>query len=350
VVSLYQNGQSIKSEKLDQPYWTWLDEFHREVIHGNTDVILTDSLNQETEVGQPLLQIGLIGYFGYELKRESLPGYQYVLPEDHTVDPSHSDSQLLFANTVLRLDNYTGEWSAFSLIRRGEEDPIGNAINASTKIGLDEEEFEAFLTRAHEVFAAPPSPPYIEPHPLPNFVAIDDEASYSDTIRAAKEAIKEGETYELTLTTKFKAKSPPTVDPYSLYLDLRARNPAPYSAYLYFAAHDKTILSSSPERFISIDGDGVAEMKPIKGTLAVSPDVEENERRKRQLATDVKELAENLMVSILPGHSASDGLRKSTNAYRLLTLFGLIFTIFHHQAQSPCRSCYMSKRIKLSTR
>lgn len=261
----------------------------------NTNSISSEFLNQETEVGQPLLQVGLIGYFGYELKRESLPGYHYVPPETQEDDPKHSDSELLFANTVLRLDNYTGEWTVFSLIRRGEEDPIGEAIGAPSKIGLDEEEFAAFLARVRDVFAAPPSPPHIQPHPLPEFVALDDGDSYAQTIRAAKDAIKEGETYELTLTTKFKAESP-KVDAYALYLDLRARNPAPYSAFIHFAAHDKTILSSSPERFISVDGDGVAEMKPIKGTLAVSPDFEENERRKHQLATDVKELAENLMV------------------------------------------------------
>lgn len=244
-----------------------------------------------------MLQIGLIGYFGYELKRESLPGYHFTPPDEKDVPLKHSDSELLFANTVLRLDNYTGEWSIFSLIRRGDEDPIGDAIGASRKIGIDENEFNSYLTRIQEVFDAPPSPPHVEPHPLPDFVALDDEASYSNTIRAAKKAIKEGETYELTLTTKFKAKSP-KVDPYSLYLDLRQRNPAPYSAFIHFAAHDNTILSSSPERFISIDRDGVAEMKPIKGTLAVDADPVEDERRKHQLATDVKELAENLMVSL----------------------------------------------------
>ncbi|POR31215.1 Uncharacterized protein TPAR_08578 [Tolypocladium paradoxum] len=186
-------------------------------------------------------------------------------------------------------------WTVFSLIRRAEEDPIGDAIEAPSKIGIDEENFATFLARVRDVFAAPPSPPHIEPHPLLEFVAIDDGDSYAKVMRAAKDAIKEGETYELTLTTKFKAESP-KVDAYALYLHLRERNPAPYSAFTHFAPHDKTILSSSPEQFISVDGDGVAEMKPIEGTLAVSLDFEENERRKYQLGADVKELAENLMV------------------------------------------------------
>ncbi|OAQ90455.1 para-aminobenzoate synthase [Purpureocillium lilacinum] len=294
VLSFQQNGKPIRSERLSVPYWTWLDHFHREVIRDNTEAISPELLDQEAEVGQPLLQVGLLGYFGYELKRESLPGYHYV-PTTEDPDTERADSELLFASTVLRLDNYTGDWTMFNLVRRSDADPIGDSIGAVSKVGLSEEEFSALLARVRDVFAAPLSPPYVEPHGLPSFVALDNEESYSDTIRAAKAAIKDGEAYELTLTTKFKAESP-KVDPYALYLDLRERNPAPYSAFMHFAAHDNTILSSSPERFISVDANGVAEMKPIKGTLAVSPDFEENERRKTQLATDVKELAENLMI------------------------------------------------------
>jgi para-aminobenzoate synthetase len=37
-------------------------------------------------------------------------------------------------------------------------------------------------------------------------------------------------------------------------------------------------------------------MKPIKGTVARSKDPQKDAQRKHRLATDVKELAENLMV------------------------------------------------------
>lgn len=285
----------MKSEKLHVSHWEWLDHFHSTIVQGNINALGPGSLGQETEVGQPLLQLGLIGYFGYEMKRESLPGYTYT-PESTSGDNSTPpDSQHMFTNNVLRLDNYTGEWKLFSLIRRGNDDPIGDYIQAASPVGVTEGEYELLLARLREEFASPPSPPHITPEPLPSFVALDDENSYSDIIKAARDAIREGETYELTLTTKFRASSPDT-DPYSLYLYLRDRNPAPYSAFLNFPSSGTTILSSSPERFISVDAQGVAEMKPIKGTLAVSPDKEEDARRKHQLATDVKELAENMMV------------------------------------------------------
>ncbi|KAL2843601.1 ADC synthase [Aspergillus pseudodeflectus] len=291
-LSIFQNGEELATQRLQTSYWTWLEHFHQDIIQNNIETLSPDLLGQETEVGQPLLQVGLLGYFGYELKRESLPGYAYTPSAQGA--RGHSDSRLLFSNTVLRLDNYTGEWTLFGLIQKGEYDPIGQFIGARQSVGISDVQFGDLVARARTVFAASQLPS-VKQEPLPPFIALDNEDSYSQTIREAQEAIKEGETYELTLTTKFQAQSP-KVDPYSLYLALRARNPAPYSAYINFPSHDLSILSSSPERFISVDPSGVAEMKPIKGTLAVSPDPVEDERRKNQLATDVKELAENLMI------------------------------------------------------
>ncbi|EFE35714.1 para-aminobenzoate synthase PabaA [Trichophyton benhamiae CBS 112371] len=267
-LSVSQQGKQVKSEKLTTSYWSWLDQFQRTIIEQNVASVQPDLLGEDTQAGQPLLQVGLIGYFGYEMKRESLPGYRYRKSTEKGNTHSVPDSQHLFTNVVLRLDNYTGEWMAFGLIRRGEEDPIGKFIGVHSPIGLTQHEYECILSNTRELFAAPPSPPYTLPTSLPTFEAIDDENSYSQKIHTAQQAIKEGETYEVTLTTRFRAHCP-DVDPYSLYLSLRSRNPAPYSAYIHFPVSDTTILSSSPERFISVDGDGIAEMKPIKGTLAI---------------------------------------------------------------------------------
>ncbi|KAF3491070.1 para-aminobenzoate synthase [Arthroderma uncinatum] len=339
-LSVSQQGKQVKSEKLTTSYWSWLDQFQQSTIQQNVEPVQPNQLREETEVGQPLLQVGLIGYFGYEMKRESLPGYKYsklAKEEDSRAIP---DCQHIFTNLVLRLDNYTGEWMAFGLIRRGDEDPVGIFINAHSPIGLTEAEFELFLSHIRDLFASPPSPPYTHPTPLPSFEAIDDEDSYGRKIHAAQQAIKEGETYEVTLTTRFRAKMT-DVDPYSLYLSLRSRNPAPYSAFINFPVSNTAILSSSPERFISVDGEGVAEMKPIKGTLAVSPDKEEDERRKVQLATDVKELAENLMiVDLIRSDLHNISPSKSIQVPKLLevesyeTVHQLVTTIQSHIAKN----------------
>ncbi len=87
-------------------------------------------------------------------------------------------------------------------------------------------------------------------------------------------------------------------DPLATYLRLRASNPAPYAGLL---SHRGThLLSSSPERYATVEhadsGDRWLETKPIKGTTARGETPEHDEERARELATDPKYRAENLMI------------------------------------------------------
>ena len=58
------------------------------------------------------------------------------------------------------------------------------------------------------------------------------------------------------------------------------------------------MLSSSPERFLSVDRDGWVEAKPIKGTAprAARPRARTTALAGRRCATDEKTRAENLMI------------------------------------------------------
>ena len=291
-LEVVQDQQLKLALHLETSFWDWLDYFQSSLIQGNTAALPAESLGQVAEVGQPLLQVGLIGSLGYELKSESLPGYSPSQPRSEQC----RDSQLLFADRVLRLDHFTGEWNAFGLVRVGDDDPIGDFLQLTRRIGLAEMEFDDWIARLRARLSHDLSESRLSPASLPTFVSQDNLASYSRNVGAAKEAIRQGESYELTLTTRFEADHPTEEDPYRLYLSLRANNPAPYSAYLHFPYSDTVILSSSPERFLSIDINKITEMKPIKGTVAVSPDPAEDERRRLRLAADRKELAENLMV------------------------------------------------------
>ncbi|MFX5968835.1 chorismate-binding protein, partial [Acinetobacter baumannii] len=65
-------------------------------------------------------------------------------------------------------------------------------------------------------------------------------------------------------------------DPLAFYCRLRALNPAPFASLLRYGK--LTIASSSPERFLRLDGQQV-ETRPLKGTIRRSTDPQEDQQR-----------------------------------------------------------------------
>jgi para-aminobenzoate synthetase len=130
--------------------------------------------------------------------------------------------------------------------------------------------------------------------------AADD--AYSLAFAQVQEHLHAGNSYEVNLTYRLDADS--DLDPVAAYLRLRALNPAPYAGFLQ---HDVDgargwLLSSSPERYalVTTDDDGrTIETKPIKGTTPRGATPEEDEELRRQLATEPRFRAENLMITDL---------------------------------------------------
>ena len=104
--------------------------------------------------------------------------------------------------------------------------------------------------------------------------------------------IFEGEIYQANLTRMVKrdgqAHGP------SLYACLREANAAPFGGYLD-CGEGRAILSSSPERFISVR-DGVIETRPIKGTRSRSDDPDEDAHLRDELLQSAKDQAELTMI------------------------------------------------------
>jgi para-aminobenzoate synthetase len=115
---------------------------------------------------------------------------------------------------------------------------------------------------------------------------------YLDDIEACKRYLNAGHSYEICLTNRFVAEA--SSDPLELYRVLRRANPAPFAAYLRFG--DLAVLSSSPERFLSIDRHGWAEARPIKGTNRRGETPEEDARLVHDLGADEKSRAENVTI------------------------------------------------------
>ena len=122
-------------------------------------------------------------------------------------------------------------------------------------------------------------------------VADDSTDQYIEKIKLAQASIARGDAYQLCLTTRLRGEF--TGDPLSFFLRLRKLHPAPYSSFVRVG--DKTIVSISPELFISVHSERVLS-SPIKGTRKRSQDATQDMELMNQLGQDPKERAENLMI------------------------------------------------------
>jgi para-aminobenzoate synthetase len=144
---------------------------------------------------------------------------------------------------------------------------------------------------AHPAPEAPPEAPPGETEGVP----VDrgpGRSTYDDWFARVQEQLRLGNTYEVNLTYRESVAS--AVDPVEAYLRLREVNPAPYAAYLQHGG--VSVLSSSPERFATIDRHRWVETKPIKGTTPRGATPQEDEAYREALRTDPRYRAENLMI------------------------------------------------------
>jgi anthranilate synthase component 1 len=116
-------------------------------------------------------------------------------------------------------------------------------------------------------------------------------AEYAALIERCRDAIREGDAYQLCLTTRFSIDG--AVDAASVYLRLRALTPAHHGGYI--RSGGVGLLSASPERFLEV-AEGIARTRPIKGTRPRAADADEDLALADELRASPKERAENVMI------------------------------------------------------
>jgi len=114
---------------------------------------------------------------------------------------------------------------------------------------------------------------------------------YIKIVERAREYIRNGDIFQVNLSQRFEVEI--HNEPYKLYFELRRKSPAPFSAFLNF--EDIQIISTSPERFIKLEGDRV-ETRPIKGTRPRGKNKEEDNYFKKKLMESAKDKAELTMI------------------------------------------------------
>ena len=127
-----------------------------------------------------------------------------------------------------------------------------------------------------------------------NFEYINEEEPqrYTDGVKQVLEYIHAGDVFQVNLSRPWQARLSHDVDSIRLYERLRHANPAPFFCHIHHEQGD--IISSSPERLISIRN-GFAETRPIAGTRPRTHD-KNDQRWIHELKTDAKEQAEHIML------------------------------------------------------
>lgn len=114
---------------------------------------------------------------------------------------------------------------------------------------------------------------------------------YEARFAKVQEMIRAGDIYQLNLT--FKSRFQLNGSPLTFYRDLRAKQRVAFAGIV--DTGNVTVLSASPELFIA-QNDRVIETRPMKGTSARAGTIEADALQRRELATDAKQRAENLMI------------------------------------------------------
>ncbi|MGY3487847.1 para-aminobenzoate synthetase component 1 [Bradyrhizobium sp. USDA 4011] len=267
-----------------EPFSTYLvsggqASWNGQALTGDPWAILHDLLARYRETHRPDLppfQGGAAGFLAYDLNRTlerlpapSIPGLG--LPQ----------SILHFYDVVLSFDHRDHRcW----IVSTGwpEKDPARRADRARRRA----DEFAALLAR-------PRLPRIIIPATAGAWHSNFSREGFIAAVRHVRELILAGDIFQANIAQCFSAKVSPLFDPLTFYYQLRSVNPAPFAALLRY---DRlTIASSSPERFLKLDGRQV-ETRPIKGTIARSADHAEDRRRAEILLASEKDRAENIMI------------------------------------------------------
>ena len=117
----------------------------------------------------------------------------------------------------------------------------------------------------------------------------DDE--FVELVKKGIHHCMRGDVFQIVLSRRFTQAF--KGDDFSLYRVLRSINPSPY--IFYFDLGNYKIFGSSPEAQLVVQ-DGVAEIHPIAGTFIRTGNDAQDEAKAKELAQDLKENAEHMML------------------------------------------------------
>ncbi|MEU8226670.1 aminodeoxychorismate synthase component I [Kribbella sp. NPDC048915] len=236
-------------------------------VFAELNALLADRAAEPPAELEGLFCGGYVGYFGYELK--ALTG-GVVAHEAAT-----PDALWIWANRFVVIDHDRDLTYFVALDEPGAgEDWLDRATASASAWWLRSVDAPAIARLDIEA--------HLE----------QDRATYLARIARVLSELEAGQTYEVNLTNRVRLPAVP--DAFEFFRWQRSTNPAPYAAFLRHGS--LAVASSSPERFLTVDRDGWAECRPIKGTAPRDLDPAQDQLAAKALAEDDKTRAENLMI------------------------------------------------------
>ena len=134
------------------------------------------------------------------------------------------------------------------------------------------------------------------------------KANYLEKVSKILAHIHRGDIYEANFCMEYYAENA-TINPLEKFLKLNEISKSPQA--VFFKNNTQFLLSASPERYLKKEGELLIS-QPIKGTSKRFLDPIEDEKSKKQLASDPKERSENIMVSDLVRNDLSRTAQKGS--------------------------------------
>jgi para-aminobenzoate synthetase component 1 len=243
---------------------------------------------------------GAVGYFGYELASTLESGLSF----ENVDDLGLPDLSLAFVDQVLAFDHESERlWIVGLGFDEGEPAEAFDARESS--VVRSREVVDALSIRLESVLSEAPDSTSHCPSRFSAgadrnagsdarfaFSSTVDASGYAKAVDTLLEEIAAGNVYQANYSQRLTTEA--KIDPWQIYQALRIHNPAPFGGYLSLS--DAAILSSSPERFLRLDGARRVESRPIKGTRPRGKDEAEDLRLSAELTGSPKDRAENLMI------------------------------------------------------
>jgi para-aminobenzoate synthetase component 1 len=236
----------------------------------------------------------LFGYFSYDLK-----------------------------NSVESLDSQNNDLHQFPVLHFFQPEVIIESTDNFTRLfclkNADVKKWETLINSSKGDF---------KPSTSSNSKALQTRINQKNYLKNFDELVKHiqrGDIYEINYCIEFGVKNV-QIDPLLLYQRLNEKTKAPFS--VFYRSKDRYLLSGSPERYLKKEGNKLIS-QPIKGTIKRGANKKEDEILKKQLLTDPKEQAENVMIVDLVRNDLSRVAKKGS--VKVDELFGVYsFKTVHH--------------------